>query len=71
MERDNSLAAKPRCHKKLVWDRQKLAVMSRILEDLFLYPKVTKIKKKVRALLAPLPHLRPCLTHLRRSPKGI
>ena len=55
MERDNSLPAKSRCHKKLVWDSQTFAVMGNLLEDFFRLLRVTKIKKKVRELRAPPP----------------
>ena len=53
MERDNSLPAKPRCHEKLVWDWQTFAMIAIFLENSFLFLGVTKIKKKVRELLAP------------------
>ena len=53
MERNQSIAAKQRCHEKLVWDRQTLAVMSRALDKSFLFPSVTQIKKKTLSLLAP------------------
>ena len=46
MKRDNSLAANPRCHLKLVWDRQTLAVMSGVMEDSLLFPRVTNDKEE-------------------------
>jgi hypothetical protein len=55
MERDDSLASKPRCHEKLVWDWQTFVLMARFLEDFFLFLRVTEIKNKVHALLEPHP----------------
>ena len=69
MERDNSLAAKPRCHEKLVCDWQTLTVMARVLEDSFLFLRVPKLMKKVRALLAPPPTPATLFTTLTWGPK--
>jgi len=52
MERYKSFAATTRCHEKLVWDWQTFAVMQKVLEDSFLFLRVTKVEKKVNARFA-------------------
>ena len=47
MERDNSLAAKPRCLEKLVWNSQTFALKVTVLEDCFLFLRVTNKEKKL------------------------
>ena len=69
MERENSPPTKPRCHEKLVLDWLTFVMMAKLLENFFLFLRVTEIKKKVRDFLAPFPDPRPSSPHLHRGPK--
>jgi len=69
MKRDNSLSAKTRCHEKLVCERQTFAVMETVWEETLLFLRVTDVKKKVRALLAPPPTPATLFTTPAKGPK--
>ena len=55
MERDNSLLVEQQCHENMGLGWQTFIVMATLLNDFFLSPRLTKIKKKVRELLEPPP----------------
>jgi hypothetical protein len=69
MERNNSLPAKPKRHKKLVRDSQTFALMARGLKNSFLFLRVMKMKKKVHAFLKPPPTLATLFTTPATGPK--